>query len=74
MAKAQPGGIAREAIAVATTLALSWKPFKKSKTSAIAMNMIKSKFTEAASSKGGMSKAFGEIYPKCQMVINALLS
>jgi hypothetical protein len=66
MAKAQPGGIAREAIAVATTLALSWKPFKKSKTSAIAMNMINSKLTEATSGKEEIWKAFGAIFPKHQ--------
>ena len=32
--------IAREAIAVATTLALSWKPFKKSKTNAVTTKKI----------------------------------
>ena len=46
MAKAQVGDIAREAIAVATTLALSWKPLRKSNTKAVAIKMISSKYTK----------------------------
>src|SRR3990172_5098156 len=44
MPNAQRGDIAREAIAVATTLALSWNPFRKSKVSAMMTNKTRTKF------------------------------
>jgi len=39
------GDIARELIAVATTLALSWKPFRKPKTKADEINIAREMFT-----------------------------
>ena len=51
------GDMACEAIAVATTLALSWNPFRKSNSSAVKMKMISSGPTVRAPERPGMKMA-----------------
>ena len=57
IANAHLGDMAREAMAVATTLALSWKPFKKSKINAIATKMINVKFNDELTYKCILSRS-----------------